>query len=525
MQTPTETSRAREELVRPLIEHLGLLVEDVRKIMDEGAAAQMIGEYQGLMRDALSKVRDFSKKAPESLRRHPKQSAQEEEPRAEGAQPEEQRGPEEAREASPGAPKPEEQAKEEAREASPGEPKPEEQAKEEAREAGPGEPKPEEQAKEEAREASQGEKPEEQPMQARGRETTPGEAKPGEHEQPEEAREAKPEEPKKQAEAHVEPGLRDELREVLGALTTVLDEIRGVVESLSHGLEQGEEPRKGGGLRGAIDRARRFVQKRASREQKEPKRQAEPEGARPQEERPGRLAIFDGAEKSLEGWRLVGSGSIEYHDGQLHLDAGPERGLVYYSAKRFDDFRLNTRFKLNPPDAQVFLALRFLDPQQPVPDRENPEISYPYDNPAYVASHTGFEVQLGGRRPAIEPGTFEGVLLGEAPGAQVNPERAEVNPDDWNDLAIEVQGNCYEVRLNGKTTCRFENIDAYRGKPAAAAASAGYLGLEMRSGGAFFDRIEAEEIGAEESQAGREEESRPPSPEEAPGPQETGAGN
>jgi len=120
------------------------------------------------------------------------------------------------------------------------------------------------------------------------------------------------------------------------------------------------------------------------------------------------------------------------------LIGDPEPGLFYYTARRFDDFHLHLQYRPENPDLDMSLALRFLDPEQPVPDRDDPAQLYPYDNPAYVAPHTGFAVRLGVKRPGAESGTFEDLLLGNAPGAQSHAERAEVKVGDWNDLELDV---------------------------------------------------------------------------------------
>jgi lipid-binding SYLF domain-containing protein len=200
--------------------------------------------------------------------------------------------------------------------------------------------------------------------------------------------------------------------------------------------------------------------------------------------------LFDGTDESLEAWKLVGSGDIDRTDAELTLAAGPELGLFYYTARRFDDFHLRLQYRPESSDTDMSLAVRFLDPQQPVPDRDDPSVLYPYDNPAYVAAHTGFAVHLGGKRPGAESGTFEDVLLGNAPGAQSHAERAEVKVGDWNDLELDVEGNHFSVRLNGKETAQFVNSDSYRGKPASADPHAGFISLLLRKGRMAVRQIE-----------------------------------
>jgi hypothetical protein len=159
--------------------------------------------------------------------------------------------------------------------------------------------------------------------------------------------------------------------------------------------------------------------------------------------------------------------------------------------------------------------VRFLDPEKRVPDRDEPSVSYPYDNPAYVAAHTGFEVQLCPVGRPASRARSRGVLMGDARGCSVAPERAEVKIGDWNDLEIEAKGSGYSVRLNGKQTAEFSNADSFRGQPASAGESAGSVGVVMRKGAASFRQLEVELLAGEEEraqeQAGQQQPSQKPS--------------
>jgi hypothetical protein len=203
------------------------------------------------------------------------------------------------------------------------------------------------------------------------------------------------------------------------------------------------------------------------------------------------IAAFDGSKAALDRWRHVGGGSVRCEDGELRLRAGDEPGLLYFTGQRFDDFDLRLQFRPEP-GFQMGTSIRFRDPAEPVPDRAEPERLYRYDDPAFVALHTGFEVQMGSQRPAVEPGTFEGVLFGDASGAQRHAERAEVAANEWNTLEVRVRGDEYTVRLNGKETARFRNVDAFRGWPAMRSPEAGFIGLVLRKGRAAIRRIDVE---------------------------------
>jgi lipid-binding SYLF domain-containing protein len=195
-----------------------------------------------------------------------------------------------------------------------------------------------------------------------------------------------------------------------------------------------------------------------------------------EQEQPEAVALFDGSPGSKERWKLVGSGQVEQRGAELQLRAGTDRGLTYYSDQRFGDFLLNARYRLAQPDAPASAAVRFLNPEEPVPDREDPATRHHYDNPAYVAAHTGLEVRLGSGLGG-EPGTLVGIPIGDAPGNQRRAQPGQLKADDWNELEIEVQGADFTVRLNGAETARYTNTDAWRGRPAAAGPEGGFVGF------------------------------------------------
>jgi hypothetical protein len=203
--------------------------------------------------------------------------------------------------------------------------------------------------------------------------------------------------------------------------------------------------------------------------------------------------LFDGTDEAFRRWKFVGAGKLERSDGELHCTAGEDCGLAYYAAHGFGDFCLRLQYRPASTDVVTTAVVHFLDPEEPVPDRDDPSVLYSYENRAYVAPHTGFEVQLGSPQPGADPGIFEGVLLGDAPGAQLHAETANVKSGDWNDLEVEVEGHRHVARLNGRQTARFNNPDPYRGKPASAAAHAGFIGLFMRKGEVWLRDIEVED--------------------------------
>jgi hypothetical protein len=85
-------------------------------------------------------------------------------------------------------------------------------------------------------------------------------------------------------------------------------------------------------------------------------------------------------------------------DGALVAQPGNGIGLLFYAAENFEDFVMRLEFLLPHPrglgndNSGVFV--RFRHPRQPVPDRNNPAITYPYGNQAFVGVDTGFEIQI-----------------------------------------------------------------------------------------------------------------------------------
>jgi hypothetical protein len=190
--------------------------------------------------------------------------------------------------------------------------------------------------------------------------------------------------------------------------------------------------------------------------------------------------LFDGSDESAAGWRHVGGGELRREDDALIVAAGSELGLAYFAPLRFGDFRLVLDFHRVEPGVEAALALRFRDPAEPVPDRERPEVLYPYDNPAYVAAHTGVEIPLGpGRRGSGAAGESGSLPAEREPGGTLR-------------LEVEVRGDSYSVRGEGGETTRFENSDVYCGRSAETDPRAGFVGLLVRHGALEVRHVELE---------------------------------
>jgi hypothetical protein len=209
--------------------------------------------------------------------------------------------------------------------------------------------------------------------------------------------------------------------------------------------------------------------------------------------------LFDGTERSFQKWKFVGGGSFSRSGRALVARPGNDIGLLYFP-QVFGDFTLTLDFMLPSPrgdnNDNSGIFVRFQDPKQPVPDRNNSAITYTYNNQAYVAVDTGFEIQLdeearGDKRFAEPDGLFfnrTGAIykvktLGTGAGKQNYTNTQVLKPGQWNRYEIAVAGNTISVKLNGQPSTTFENNDTFRGK------SPGFIGLQVHTGRVAFANI------------------------------------
>lgn len=206
---------------------------------------------------------------------------------------------------------------------------------------------------------------------------------------------------------------------------------------------------------------------------------------------PGYEPLFDGTDRSLRGWQIAGTGRFTLINGTLVAEPGGDLGLLYYAGRTFGDFSLKLEFRLESIEDNSGVFVRFRDPRQPVPDRQDFTKAYRYHNQAWVAVNTGFEVQIDERGWQAErrTGAIYDIPVGAAPGEQAYTRAAALRPGEWNTYEIEVKGDTYTVRLNGVQTTRLTNRDAYRGRSSVQDAASGYIGLQAHTGRVAFRSI------------------------------------
>ncbi|HEV8261413.1 MAG TPA: family 16 glycoside hydrolase [Burkholderiales bacterium] len=213
----------------------------------------------------------------------------------------------------------------------------------------------------------------------------------------------------------------------------------------------------------------------------------------------GSTALFDGTEQSFQRWKFVGGGRIVRSGRALVAQPGNEIGLLYYP-QPFGDFTLLLDFMLPHPRSanndNSGIFVRFQDPAKPVADRNNPAITYPYGNQAFVAVDTGFEIQIDEEARGQAPlGEGDGLFYnrtgaiykiknrGTAPGSQDYQNTQVLKSGQWNHYEISITGQTITVKLNGQPANSFENDDAFRGR------SPGYIGLQVHTGRVAFANV------------------------------------
>ncbi len=205
--------------------------------------------------------------------------------------------------------------------------------------------------------------------------------------------------------------------------------------------------------------------------------------------------LFDGRQESLAGWKLVGEGSIEIRGGAILMHPSGDLGLLYYVRKRFQDFVLRCEVALGSEFDNSGVFVRFRDPELPPPGQ-----SEPYRNKAWVAVHTGFEVQIDerarGKPEGLDQhrtGAIYGVPLGAGNGQQLYRRGPDLVSGRWSELEVEVSGQRYEVRIGGVPATSFTNVDRQRGRGPKDDRDWGFIGLQLHTGVVAFRNLRVQE--------------------------------
>jgi choline dehydrogenase-like flavoprotein len=215
----------------------------------------------------------------------------------------------------------------------------------------------------------------------------------------------------------------------------------------------------------------------------------------------GFQSIFNGTSGSFAQWQLAGSGNFSLTNGEMIVEPGNDLGLLFLANQTFSDFRLKLEFQLGRMDDNSGIFVRFRNPRLPVPDRNLPGVSYPYNNQAFVGVDTGFEIQIDelarGNPDGLDvhrTGAVYGIPIGQNPGQQDYRRGPALIPGQWNTYEIEVRGNTYVVRLNGQQTTSFTNNDLFKGKSKTTDPDSGYIGIQSHTGRLKFRNVQVMEL-------------------------------
>jgi hypothetical protein len=216
--------------------------------------------------------------------------------------------------------------------------------------------------------------------------------------------------------------------------------------------------------------------------------------------------LFDGTKAQFANWLMAGGGGFSLFERMMIAQQDNRGiGLFFYQPQKFENFILRLDFLISHPfgpnndNSGVFV--RFRDPRLPDPA---PDPIDPTNNTAFVAVHTGFEVQIdeearGDTRFGEPDGAFfshTGAIykikqLGSAPGRQQYQNNQTLAAGQWHRYEIEVNGQTYVVRLNGQQTTRFvrDTGDTMRGNPPSVDPQSGFIGMQTHTGRVAFANI------------------------------------
>jgi hypothetical protein len=177
---------------------------------------------------------------------------------------------------------------------------------------------------------------------------------------------------------------------------------------------------------------------------------------RPFAETAGRsIQLFNGV--NHEGWQQAGPGGFRIDNGMLATEGG--MGLLWYAARQFKNFELKVDWKVTKKSDNSGIFLRFPAPRVPNDPGGDP----------WLAVNQGYEIQIDDEgAPDGDRIHKTGAIYGIQPPAKV----ASKQPGEWNTFLIRVEGQMYNVTLNGEPV-----ITDFKGNRSMR----GHIGLQNHS--------------------------------------------
>jgi hypothetical protein len=157
------------------------------------------------------------------------------------------------------------------------------------------------------------------------------------------------------------------------------------------------------------------------------------------------LDLFNGID--LDGWRQAGPGGFRIDNGTLVTEGG--MGLLWYAARQFGNFELKVDWKATKKSDNSGIFVRFSAP------------AHDSSGDPRVAIKHGYEIQID------DEGASDGDMIhktGAIYGVQAPAKIASRPPGEWNTFLIRVEGQIYNVTLNGEPViANFKGDRALRG--------------------------------------------------------------
>jgi len=177
---------------------------------------------------------------------------------------------------------------------------------------------------------------------------------------------------------------------------------------------------------------------------------------RPFSEPAGRsIQLFNGID--LGGWRQAGPGGFKIDSKMLVTEGG--MGLLWYAPQQFGNFELQLDWKVTKKSDNSGIFVRF-----PAPISSNESGGDPQ-----VAIKQGYEIQID------DEGAPDGAMIHKTgaiysfqPPAKIDSKQ----PGEWNTFLIRVEGQIYNVTLNGEPV-----ITNFKGNRSLR----GHIGLQNHS--------------------------------------------
>lgn len=158
--------------------------------------------------------------------------------------------------------------------------------------------------------------------------------------------------------------------------------------------------------------------------------------------------IYDGS--NLSDWKQAGPGGFIHSDkdGSILSDGG--MGLLWYPLCSYRNFVLRVDWKVERPEANSGVFVRFPDPQ----------------GDPWKPVNEGYEIQI---CDSADPKHRTGSVYSFAEAA--DPPTKPVG--QWNTLEIRVAGQNYRISVNGKLVCQYTGDRS----------TEGYIGLQNHGSG------------------------------------------